>query len=195
MANLNSRPSVNIGKNNDDNEAEKNVTEQAFSSEETANQLLVNEDDFLQGLIDSVDYVNEEQIPIEVIRTDSKTGKKKVLYRFRIKPLSEDEYQQCRKKHTKYVRNKSLGVKMPEDTNTVKYRDEIIYKATVPEDRKKLWDNKQAWEALRSKGLQIMNGLDVIEYSLKAGEKDKILEEIDRISGYDESNLEEVVKN
>ena len=39
-----------------------------------------------------------------------------------------------------------------------------------------------------------MNGLDVIEYSLKAGEKDRVLEVIDEISGYD-SNLEEVAKN
>lgn len=39
-----------------------------------------------------------------------------------------------------------------------------------------------------------MNGLDVIEYSLKAGEKDKVLEAIDKLSGYDD-NLEEVAKN
>ena len=66
--------------------------------------------------------------------------------------------------------------------------------ATVDEDREKLWDNKQVWEALRKRGFQIMNGLDVIEYSLKAGEKDRVLEVIDEISGYD-SNLEEVAKN
>lgn len=195
MATMNSRPTVTVGKQNDENEVNGNVVEQEFSAEETSNQVLSHEEDFLQGLIDSVEYVHDEQIPIEIIRPDRKTGEKKVLYRFMIKPLSEDEYQNCRKKHTKYVRNKSLGVKMPEDTDTVKYRDEIIYKATVPEDRKKLWDNKQAWEALRAKGLPIMNGLDVIEYSLKAGEKDRILDEIDKISGYDESNLEEVVKN
>ena len=39
-----------------------------------------------------------------------------------------------------------------------------------------------------------MNGLDVIEYCLKAGEKDKILEAIDKLSGY-ETDLEEVAKN
>lgn len=39
-----------------------------------------------------------------------------------------------------------------------------------------------------------MNGLDVIECVLKAGEKDKVLEAIDKLSGYEE-NLEEVVKN
>lgn len=83
---------------------------------------------------------------------------------------------------------------MPEDTNAVKYRDALIYQATVEEDRAKLWDNKKAWEVMRDKGLQIMNGLDVIEYSLKAGEKDAVIDEIDKLSGYG-SNLEEVVKN
>ena len=64
----------------------------------------------------------------------------------------------------------------------------------MEEDRAKLWDNKKAWEVMRDKGLQIMNGLDVIEYSLKAGEKDAVIDEIDKLSGYG-SNLEEVVKN
>lgn len=85
-------------------------------------------------------------------------------------------------------------MKMPEDTNAVKYRDALIYQATVEEDREKLWDNKKAWEVMRNKGLPIMNGLDVIEYSLKAGEKDAVIDEIDKLSGY-ASNLEEVVKN
>jgi hypothetical protein len=39
-----------------------------------------------------------------------------------------------------------------------------------------------------------MGPLDVIEYSLRAGEKDRVLEAIDSLSGYD-SNLEEVAKN
>ena len=44
---------------------------------------------------------------------------------------------------------------------------------------------------LRSKGIQILSGLDVIEYTLKAGEKDKVIECIDKLSGYDD-DLEEV---
>ena len=39
-----------------------------------------------------------------------------------------------------------------------------------------------------------MAGLDVIEYTLKAGEKDRIIDAIDTLSGY-ESNIEEVAKN
>lgn len=70
----------------------------------------------------------------------------------------------------------------------------IIHKATIAEDREKLWDNKKVWQALESKGFQIMSGLDVIEYTLKAGEKDRIIDAIDTLSGY-ESNIEEVAKN
>ena len=61
----------------------------------------------------------------------------------------------------------------------------------MPEDRKKLWDNKEAWEALRDKGMQILSGLDMIEYCLIAGEKDRVIDVIDSISGYSD-NLEEV---
>lgn len=106
----------------------------------------------------------------------------------------KEEQKKCRKKFTKYVRNKQLGIKMPEDTDRIKYQSAIIHKATIAEDREKLWDNKKVWQALESKGFQIMSGLDVIEYTLKAGEKDRIIDAIDTLSGY-ESNIEEVAKN
>lgn len=165
-----------------------------FTKEQTANQMRMHEEDFLQGLIDAAGYTEEERKVIEIARKDPGTGESRVYFRFTIRPLAEEEYDRCKKKHTKYVRNKSIGVKMPEDTNAVKYRDALIYQATVEEDRAKMWDNKKAWEVMRDKGLQIMNGLDVIEYSLKAGEKDAVIDEIDKLSGYG-SNLEEVVKN
>lgn len=173
-----------------DSEAEK----AEFTKEQTANQMRMHEEDFLQGLIDAASYTEEERKVVEIARKDPATGESRVYFRFAIRPLAEEEYDRCKKKHTKYVRNRNIGVKMPEDTNAVKYRDALIYQATVEEDREKLWDNRKAWEAMRNKGLPIMNGLDVIEYSLKAGEKDAVIEEIDKLSGY-ASNLEEVVKN
>lgn len=84
-------------------------------------------------------------------------------------------------------------MKLPENTDSTKYRSEIIYQATVKEDREKLWDNKTVWEALRDRDVQIMGPLDVIEYSLLAGEKDRVLDAIDSLSGFD-TNLEEVAK-
>ena len=118
----------------------------------------------------------------------------RLFFAFRIHPLNADDYNRCREKHTKYVRNKQLGMKLPENTDSTKYRSEIIYQATVKEDREKLWDNKTVWEALRDRDVQIMGPLDVIEYSLLAGEKDRVLEAIDQLSGFD-TNLEEVAKN
>lgn len=146
------------------------------------------EDDIIQGLINAADFKEETIQPIEIIRNG------KCFFSFRVQPLTEEDYNSCKKKHTKYVRNKQLGLKMPEETNSVKYRAEIIYKATLQEDRQKLWDNKKVWEALNAKDIQIMNGLDVIEYTLMAGEKERVIKVIDEISGY-ESDIEEVAKN
>lgn len=179
--------SGNAGKSAQEIEKE-NVEERDFTQEQDANQLKANEEDFLQGLIDAAGYAEEERQRIEIARGG------KLLFAFSIRPLSESEYNSCKKKHTKYVRNRSLGVKMPEDTDSVKYRAALIYKATINEDKEKLWDNKKIWEALREKGHQIVSALDVIEYSLKAGEKDEVIDCIDRLSGYND-NLEEVTKN
>lgn len=171
---------------------EKNVAqveEREFTEEQTKTQLRMFEGDFIKGLIAAADYKTEETQRIEIIRNGV------LFFAFNIRALGEEEYNKCKTKHTKYVRNKQLGIKLPEDTNTVKYRSAIIYEATAKEDRDKLWDNKSVWDALNDKGFQIMNGLDVIEYTLKSGEKDKIIEAIDKLSGYDSNNLEEVAKN
>lgn len=167
---------------------EPEIREVETGEEETKALIRANEDDFIQGLIDAAGYAEEEKQRIEIIREG------RLYFAFNIRPLGSEEYDNCRKKHTKYVRNKQLGMKMPEDTNRIKYQSAIIYQATVEEDRDKLWDNRKVWNTLNDKGFQIMNGLDVIEYTLKAGEKDKILEAIDKLSGY-EANLEEVAKN
>lgn len=189
-------PSGNAGKsvqelekeNAKKRESAENVEEREFTEEQSANQLRVNEEDFLQGLIDATGYTEEERQRIEIAREG------RLLFAFSIRPLSESEYNACKKKHTKYVRNRNIGVKMPEDTDNVKYRAALIYSATIDEDKKTLWDNKKVWTALREKGMQIVSPLDVIEYSLKAGEKDAVIDCIDKLSGYND-NLEEVTKN
>lgn len=185
MADTTKKASVQIVNEEQENMA---VTEVETTEEENKTLIRMNEDDFIQGLISAADYAKDDIQRIEIARNG------KVLFAFEIRPLSEEEYNKCKKKHTKYVRNKQFGMKLPEETNAVKFRDALIYTATVEADREKLWDNKKVWESLRAKDLQIMNGLDVIEYCLKAGEKDKIIECIDSLSGFEE-NIEEVAKN
>lgn len=182
---------VTVGEDNTVNEETQGTElhEYETSEEDTKELIRANEEDFIQGLIDAAEFASKETQRIEIIREG------RLCFAFHIRPLSSEEYEKCRKKHTKYVRNKQLGMKMPEDTNRVKYQSEIIYAATVDEDKEKLWDNRKVWNALNAKKDRIMNGLDVIEYTLKAGEKDRILEAIDKLSGYESSNLEEVAKN
>lgn len=180
---------VNIGEESAVMETEsQEVKEYETNEEDTKALIRANEEDFIQGLIDAAEFSSKETQRIEIIREG------RLFFAFNIRPLSSQEYEKCKKKYTKYVRNKQLGMKLPEDTDRIKYQSAIIYEATVDEDKRTLWDNRKVWDALNAKRDRIMNGLDVIEYSLKAGEKDKILEAIDKLSGY-ESNLEEVAKN
>ncbi|MDO4277289.1 MAG: hypothetical protein Q4C69_00550 [Lachnoclostridium edouardi] len=174
--------------------SEKNVENQVqeveFTEEQVKNQIRMSEKEMLAGLLEAAEFVEGEETLIQVKR------KGKQYFSFSIRPLSEAEYNTCRKKHTKYLRNKQFGMKMPEETDTVRYRAALIYKATVEKDRKLLWDNKEVWKSLGDKGLDVVTGLDVIDFVLLAGEKDKIIETIDSISGFDtDSNLEEVAKN
>lgn len=169
-------------------EAKETTTpiEEVEMDEETNNNTLrYFENDILGGLLAAAAYTtNEDEIvPIEIIRNG------RMLIKFRIRPLSEDEYSKCKNRYTKYIRNKQIGIRIPEDTDTVMYRNALIYQATVDEDRAKLWDNKQAW-----KQLDVLSGAELIGKVLKAGEKDAICDKIDEISGYS-AMAEEAAKN
>lgn len=167
-------------------EIKKTTVEEVEMEEETTNNLLRSfEGDILGGLLAAADYKNSEDeiVNIEIARRGI------VFFAFRIRPLSEDEYVKCKERYTKYVRNKQIGIKVPEDTDSTAYRSALIYEATVAEDRDKLWNNKEAW-----KKLDVVTGTALIDKVLKPGEKDMILNKLDEISGYS-SALEEVSKN
>jgi hypothetical protein len=161
------------------------VDEIKLTEEENKGQLRAYENDILKGLLAAANFKGEEENihPVEIARNGV------VLFTFRIRPLSEEEYNRCKEKNTKYVRNKNLGIRFPENTDSVRYRSALLYQATVEEDRAKIWDNKEAWKALN-----VLNGIDVIDKTLLAGEKDAVLDLIDKISGY-VVTAEETAKN
>lgn len=158
------------------------IEEVEMDEEINKNTICAYENDILGGLLAAADYKNDA-VPIEIVRNGV------VLIRFSIRPLSEEEYHKCRERHTKYVRNKQLGVKIPDHTNTPQFRNELIYQATIEEDRNKLWNNKDAW-----KKLDVINGVELVGRILKAGEKDAVCDKLDEISGYSVTQ-EEVAKN
>lgn len=145
-----------------------------------------NEDELLNGLLAAANYKDDADESVEIVI--SRQGKD--LFSFHIHPLSEEDFSRCRKRCTKYVKSRTnAGVRIPEEVDTVKYRNMLIYEATVPEDRAKVWDNKQLWKAK-----DLATGIEAVDILLKAGEKNAVCEKIDNISGY-EMTEEEVAKN
>lgn len=161
------------------------VEEVEMDSETNKNIMRSYEDDILGGLLAAANFQNDEDeiVPIEIARNGV------TLIKFRIRPLSEDEYMKCKNRYTKYIRNKQIGIKIPEDTDTTMYRSALIYQATTKDDREKLWDNKAAW-----KQLDVLSGAELIGKVLKAGEKDAVCDKIDEISGYS-ATMVETAKN
>lgn len=167
----------------------ENVTEATeevkMTKEEKNAEIRKYENDILSGLMEAANYKydDEDTVNIQIKRNGA------IVLEFRIRPLSEEEYQNCRKKNTNYKRNRQTGTKVAESLEIARYRSQLIYEATVDEDREKIWDNKEAW-----KKLNVLNGVDLVEVVLKAGEKYAILEKLDEISGY-QPDVEDVVKN
>ena len=154
--------------------------------EEAKAETRMNEDDLLAGLLAAANYKNDEDETVEIVI--NRQGKD--LFSFHIHPLSEDDFNRCRKRCTKYVKSKTqAGIRVPEEVDTVRYRCMLIYEATVPEDRAKIWDNKKLWKAK-----DLATGIEAVDILLKAGEKNAVCEKLDTISGY-ELTEEEVAKN
>jgi len=141
-------------------------------------ELLAVEEDVLRGLLGAFEDNQDDTVTIDIIREVN--GEKKKYFSFDIRGLSEKQYNDLQDQATKFKNAKNLGgVKVAEETNVTKYRSLLIYHATVPEDRKRLWNNKQAWNQLN-----VLNGPDLIDKVLKAGEKSAIIDKIDELSGY-----------
>lgn len=158
----------------------------AATTEEMQADARKNEDDLLNGLLAAANYKDDVDESVEIVI--NRQGKD--LFSFHIHPLSEEDFNRCRKRCTKYVKSRTnAGVRIPEEVDTVKYRNMLIYEATVPEDRAKVWDNKALWKAK-----DLATGIEAVDILLKAGEKNAVCEKIDSISGY-EMTEEEVAKN
>ena len=156
------------------------------TQEDRRGDLRANEESLLDNLLAAANYKDDEDETVEIVIN----RKGKDLFSFRIHPLSEDDFNRCRKKCTKYVKSRTnAGARIPEEVDTVRYRCMLIYEATVPEDRAKIWDNKQLW-----KKKDLVTGTEAVDALLKAGEKNAVCDKIDSISGY-ELTEEEVAKN
>lgn len=155
---------------------DNNITEE--EREENRQDIIMNEDDLLAGLLEAAEFSENEIKEIQIIR------KGKLYFTFRIHPITEEMLNDIRKKYTKYAKNRRQGTRVAEELDTPKYRASMIYNSTVEEDQAKIWDNKKLWKGLERKGKTIVNALDIIEALLLPGEKDRVMDLIDDINGY-----------
>lgn len=159
-------------------------------SEEKKDYLVQNEDVILQdvaGVLEAMETIIEYKV-FEVIRD----GKK--LFSFRVRGLDDSEFEKCRDQATKTAKDRRLGnLAVPREFNTAKFNSLVIYIATHPDDRKAIWDNKDLWERAK-----VVAGWQLVDKVLKRGEKEKVIELIEELSGYadeESESTEETLKN
>jgi len=138
------------------------------------------------GVLEAMETITQYEV-FEVVRD----GKK--LFSFRVRGLDDEEIERCRDQATKSVKDRRLGnLAVPKEFNSAKFNSLMVYKATHPEDKKVLWDNKDLW-----KKANVVAGWQLVDKVLKRGEKEAVIELIEKLSGYDEEGetTEETLKN
>lgn len=155
-------------------------------------KVLMNETDLINGLLEASGYAECEDI-MKNIKIE-RAGK--LLFQFKVHPLSEKEMMELRKQSTDRYKNPA-GKHLPKiegDLRVDEFRSRKIYAATTEKDRLLLWDNPKVKlslnNRLESKGKQVIEAWEIIDYVLMAGEKFRVSNVIDTISGYDDEELE-----
>lgn len=166
-----------------ENNTAEEIEEVELSEAETKEQILNYEGSLLDALLDAADYASGETLTIEIIRNKTR------YFTFDVHPISEEDFFAIRKKYTKYKKNRKNGIKYESELDASKYRCSIIYNCSTEKSQAEIWDNKALWDALRKKGYNIVNALDVVETLLLPGEKDMVCDAIDKLCGYSEENM------
>lgn len=158
-----------------------------MNNDEKGKELLAIEEVALQdisGVLQAMDTMEEYE-------TFTVTRGGKNLFSFRLRGLNDEEVEKCRTESTKMKKNKKLGgITVPAEFDSAKNDSLLIVTATHPEDRKFLWDNKEL-----QKRAEAVAPWQVVDKTLKSGEKEQVIELIEKLSGYEGDDLIEVSKN
>ena len=155
-------------------------------------KVLMTEEDLIAGLLKAAEYETDEETmqPVQIKRNGV------LLFEFKVHPLGEKDMQRIRKQSLKTYKNPA-GKHLPPIEGDVKldeFRSRKIYAATAESDKAKLWDNPKVKAGLKAQGKDIIENWEIIDTVLMAGEKVKISEVIDTISGYNDEEEVELVE-
>lgn len=136
------------------------------------------EDNIVDALMGAAAYRTEEQLrEITIVRGEQ------ALFKFRIHGLTEDEFVRCRRQNTK-----NRG-RRDEEINWIRYSAQVVYEATVVDDKKLLWQNHEVRDRLG-----VSSAVDVVLKVLTPAERAKIVEAVESISGFDD-DLDGMIQN
>lgn len=160
---------------------------------ETAEARMSDEKNILEALLKTAAFKSSEAATetIEIKRNGE------LMFSFRVRPMSADEFAACRKRATSYMpnpANKKLP-KIEKEVNSDQYLSEVIVAATIAEDQRKIWGNPKFMERY-----DILQPWESVNILLLAGEKIQITDFIAEISGINEtvegeSSPEDYAKN
>ena len=169
--------------------ANKDFMDPELTEEEKRETILANEDDYLEGLLAAADNAANDTKKIEIIRNERK------YFSFSIHSLTDEMLKDIRKKYTKYTKNRrqASGLRTNWICQSTGFRDLQLY---YGRRQGQTVDNPAVKKGLEAKGICIINALDVIDAVLLPGEKDRIMEIIDDVNGFNNEEVKaETAKN
>jgi len=156
--------------------------EESVTGLDTASDRKEAEYDLVTGLLTALEYKTSEKNIVRYEVREKGEGDKlgKLLFAVHLTPISYADIRAARKKSTIYMPNPN-GKKLPpieRERNDVVFNAYLIYLATVPEDRQKIWGNP----AVMAKTM-VKETFENIPLLLDAGNMDKMLKVIFEVSG------------
>ena len=160
--------------------------------------------DYVAGFFKAAKLIKENTEKLPFARLNPETGKTEKVIEFSVHALTGHEARKA-KKNASVMMNNPYNKKLPKvvrEVNEVNYQSWLIYFATTDEDRKKYWDNPTFRDAFN-----VVEGYELVDKVLLPGEKARVLDTIDTLSGYaysswldeeedqDEESDEELAKN
>ncbi|MEA4922151.1 MAG: hypothetical protein VB031_02150 [Eubacteriaceae bacterium] len=170
----------------DDDDEEEMEQERIEAKLPSHEEVRMNEDSILDGMMEAARYKQDEALYKDI--SIQRHGKE--LFKFTIRPLSEEEVFQCVKAATEYLPNPA-GRHLPKiegDTDAALMRAQKIVMATVDSD--KIWNDPKI-----KRQIGCLRATDVVDEVLMSGEKDWVCDIIDEISGYGGITRQEYAKN
>ena len=150
----------------------------AEKNQMTDEEKILADHNIAQALLTAAEYKNVEPKKINIIREGQN------MFSFTVEGISEKAWDRARREST---RNRN---KRNEEFDVGRFLSHVIYEATIPEDKKKIWQEKSVWQKLNA-----ASGVDVVNAILKPAEKQKIAELIEDMSGYNDDGLEGLIED